>query len=52
MSSSGGQREMGWTPPRTSATPRLVSGASPGSSRGKLRSEYQASGVKNNIIVT
>lgn len=38
------QGELGWTPPRVPAAPRLVSGVSPGSSRGKLRSEYQASG--------
>lgn len=39
---SNGQGQVGWTPPKAPAVPRLISGASPGS-RGKLRSEYQAS---------
>lgn len=39
---SNNQGQVGWTPPKAPATPRLISGASPGS-RGKLRSEYQAS---------
>ncbi|CAN0187318.1 unnamed protein product, partial [Ectocarpus sp. 6 AP-2014] len=36
------QGELGWTPPRAPAVSRRLSGSSPGSSRGKLRSEYQA----------
>ncbi|CAM9718955.1 unnamed protein product [Ascophyllum nodosum] len=38
---SDSQGNIGWTPPKAPAAPRLISGASPGS-RGKLRSEYQA----------
>lgn len=38
--SSDRMAEMGWTPPRSPAR-RPILGVSPGSSRGKLRSEYQ-----------
>lgn len=37
--------DIGWNPPRSPA-PRSIPGASPGSSRGKLRSEYQVRATK------
>lgn len=41
MASSDRQGDVGWTPPRAPVMTRQLSGSSPGSSRVKLRSEYQ-----------
>lgn len=44
------QGDVGWTPPRAPVMTRQLSGSSPGSSRGKLRSEYQASAVRGVFV--